>query len=212
MAASPVNRLPSFLQNHYFALRHGQSLANVAHKICSNPDIACHAFGLSVIGQEQALAAAQDVVTQFQHRKLAIFSSDLLRAKQTAEIVFQHAKAAKVPIHQDQVVLDTRLRERWFGDWDETSDINYEEVWKDDVRDSSHTFGGVESVDSVMERATQCIAEIDAQLENYMVVVVAHGDVLQILQTAFCKLDGTHHRSLEHLETARLRPLILKNT
>ena len=40
-----------------------------------------------------------------------------------------------------------------------------------------------------------------------MVVLVAHGDVLQIAQTAFADVDPRTHRSLEHLETATLRKL-----
>jgi hypothetical protein len=39
------------------------------------------------------------------------------------------------------------------------------------------------------------------------VVLVAHGDVLQILQTAFARVDVTRHRSIEHLPTATLRAL-----
>jgi len=39
------------------------------------------------------------------------------------------------------------------------------------------------------------------------VILVAHGDVLQILQTAFLNVDGSIHRSLDHLETACVREL-----
>ena len=42
-----------------------------------------------------------------------------------------------------------------------------------------------------------------------MVVLVAHGDVLQILQTRFACVDPRTHRSLPHLETAPLRSLSL---
>ena len=42
----------------------------------------------------------------------------------------------------------------------------------------------------------------------WMVVLVAHGDVLQILQTSFARVDVRQHRSLEHLQTATLRELV----
>jgi hypothetical protein len=114
------------------------------------------------------------------------------------------------------------------------SDANYDNVWKDDAINSAHTKHGVESVDSVMDRATACIVEWNNDIlftsassarqnqesknnsssplssrGRWMVLVVAHGDVLQILQTAFEKKSGRHHRSLPHLETAQLRPLVL---
>jgi hypothetical protein len=37
------------------------------------------------------------------------------------------------------------------------------------------------------------------------VILVAHGDVLQILQTAFEGVDPREHRSLPHLPNAELR-------
>ena len=212
-ALSYNNRLEnvSSLQNEYFALRHGQSLANVEKIIASSPEIACK-YGLSVAGKEQALKAGETVVHQLQNQKYSgvlILSSDLLRAKQTAEAVAEAVRMSSTPLHTDGVILDTRLRERGFGEWDGGSDNNYNEVWKDDATDPNHEVQGVESVMSVMDRATTCIREWDAEFEDYMVICVAHGDVLQILQTAFCKMDGSKHRTLEHLETATLRRLPL---
>jgi broad specificity phosphatase PhoE len=221
------------LQNSYVCLRHGQSLANVAGRIASNPALACTSSGLSELGNQQAIQAGRDVVEHYQQKQqsaatayngLLILSSDLLRADQTANHVLQAALAAGIPVHTGKVVTEIRLRERWFGDWDDTSDANYEQVWKDDLLDPSHCLSQVESVDSVMERATQCIVDWDhtssdssssaggAKVQNHCVVCVAHGDVLQILQTAFQKLHGSQHRSLEHLETATIRPVLLASS
>jgi broad specificity phosphatase PhoE len=213
----------TFLQNSYFCLRHGQSLANVEGRIASNPAKACTSSGLSELGHQQAIQAGRDVVAHYQQQQkqqpsydgLLILSSDLLRADQTANHVLQAALAAGIPVYTGSVVTEIRLRERWFGDYDDTSDANYENVWKDDLIDPSHCLSNVESVDSVMERATQCILDWDDSsdsgngVQNHCVVCVAHGDVLQILQTAFQKLHGSQHRSLEHLETATLRPVLL---
>lgn len=221
-----VNRLQdcAILQNNYFALRHGQSEANVAKIIASGPQIACHQYGLSSNGREQAQQAGEAVVKFYleQHNNgkafhgLCLLSSDLLRAKETAEIVAiavqnhnQNNPTIRIPLWNNQVITETRLRERWFGEWDLSSDENYEKVWKDDAVDPSHRTLGVESVNSVMDRVTECILEWDLRMENHMIVCVAHGDVLQILQTSFCKLDGSKHRTLDHLETATLRKLEL---
>ena len=49
------------------------------------------------------------------------------------------------------------------------------------------------------------------QEQHYWIICVAHGDVLQILQTAFNKnMNPSQHRSIQHLETATLRPLNIK--
>jgi broad specificity phosphatase PhoE len=166
------------------------------------------------------MQAGRDVVEHYQQQStvyngLLIISSDLLRADQTANHVLDAALAAGIPVHTAEVVTEIRLRERWFGDWDDTSDANYENVWKDDLLDPSHCLSNVESVDSVMERATQCIVDWNSSssaVQNHCVVCVAHGDVLQILQTAFQKLNGSQHRSLEHLETATIRPVLLASS
>ena len=119
------------------------------------------------------------------------------------------------------------LRERWFGEWDGRPDVHYKDVWKDDALDPYHTVRGVESVYSVLDRATRMVRSIDNEVTGggclngggdnddeedeggcLWIICVAHGDVLQILQTAFGKnpIDPSHHRSLDHLETATLRP------
>jgi len=211
------------LRNDFFALRHGQSEANVAGLIASDPAVACHKFGLSATGQQQAQKAAQEIIrtaiagsidrgggTSKKYSGIAVISSDLLRAKETAELAvqwIQNLDDDRLVLHTGGLILDTRLRERGFGAWDGTADSNYPNVWKDDALDSSHTVNGVESVDSVMRRATELVVEYDQKLENHMIVLTAHGDVLQILQTAFMKLPGTQHRTVEHLETATLRRL-----
>jgi broad specificity phosphatase PhoE len=225
----------------FFAVRHGQSKANVARLIASNPATATSSYGLTSMGRAAAEKAANDVIKIYRDREkqtgaqqkscyqegIVILSSDLLRAKETATILANTIQQDdSIPLYDDNnnsngIVLDVRLRERWFGDWDGTSDANYENVWAEDAANSAHTNHNVESVDSVMERATACIVEWNNDILSasssslsstpwrWMVLVVAHGDVLQILQTAFEKKDGRLHRSLPHLETAQVRPLVL---
>lgn len=86
-----------------------------------------------------------------------------------------------------------------------------------DVKDAYHNEFGVESANSVLERTTKLINELDETLQlsgeegqRWKCVLVAHGDVLQILQNGFLRHeDASRHRSLEHLETATIRELKL---
>jgi broad specificity phosphatase PhoE len=198
-------------QNTVATLRHGQSQANVARMIASDPAIACTNYGLTATGHQQATHAGIDVVDYYQKQPtitgIVVVSSDFLRAQETAQAVKNQCVAHNIP---HVLKTDKRLRERWFGEYDMTSDSNYALVWKQDAVDANHTMINVESVNSVMQRVTDCVCDYDERYQNHLIVCVAHGDVLQILQTAFQRLDGAQHRSLEHLETAQLRVLEFK--
>jgi probable phosphoglycerate mutase len=112
-------------------------------------------------------------------------------------------------------MLETKLRERYFGDFNGKSDVHYQEVWNIDCHDANHNKFNCESVNSVVIRTSELILEIEKELEESneqacKVILVAHGDVLQILQTSFLRKDGSLHRSLAHLETASVRQLKLE--
>lgn len=205
------------LHHQYYALRHGQSLANVEGIISSDPSIACRSHGLSDTGLEQAKQAARDVCAAALASGVdgvAIVSSDFRRAMETAMAVRAGVVAEGLkcwPI--DEVLAETMLRERSFGELSGGSDQRYNDVWAHDAQSATHTEFGSESLDSVQNRAWGVVERMEACAElrpgRWMVVLVAHGDVLQILQTAFARVDVRTHRSLDHLETATLRRLTL---
>ena len=203
------------LRHRYYALRHGQSLANVAHIISSDPAIATVEHGLSETGWEQVLAAADAVCDEARAHGLdvAIISSDFKRAWQTAQSVRAGCLAAGVPVWPPEDVQPTlALRERSFGELSGGSDDRYDDVWAEDARSAEHVEYGVESIRSVLTRARGVVQHLESSSvldpnRRWMVVLVAHGDVLQILQTAFARVDVRRHRSLEHLPTATLRAL-----
>jgi len=215
--ASPnaLLKIPA-LQQKFCALRHGQSLANVAKIISSEPSVSTVKHGLSELGKEQASEAgillAQEVKEK--NMKAAIFTSDFTRARETAEYVAKQMKQNDIVLHKGDVILETRLRERYFGELNDGPDDKYNKVWEIDAVNPDHTEFGVESVNSVLKRTSSLILELDEELSNengdWLCILVAHGDVLQILQTGFQKINGSMHRSLPHLETAFPRHLELK--
>ncbi|KAG8469008.1 hypothetical protein KFE25_007526 [Diacronema lutheri] len=200
--------------NSYYMLRHGQSLANVEGIISSSPQVATVAHGLSEEGRAQARLAADAFAALARDQPAAIISSDFLRARETAEIVaarLARDERSEPPLHLGRVSLDERLRERRFGEFDGRSVENYKRVWEEDEADGSHTLFGVESVASVAARAGELLASLEASLpadrRPWLVLLVAHGDVLQILQAAALALEPRMHRTLVHLGTAELRKL-----
>lgn len=220
-AMSPNRLLHRTLSNSFFALRHGQSLANVAKIISSDPKISTVEHGLSDLGKEQAREAGEKfaknyISTNEGSAGVAVFSSDFTRARETAEIFAYELKKCGVPLYKDGVTLETRLRERYFGELNGGPDNRYQDVWDVDCSDADHTEFDVESANSVLGRTAELICDLDGTLQQtgkrWDCIVVAHGDVLQILQTGFLKHnDAKRHRSLEHLETATIRQLKLSD-
>lgn len=191
------------LRNCYYGMRHGTSEANLMHLISSDPAVATHSHGLTETGRQQAQSSARQWADQHcsDKQQVVVMSSDFLRASQTAEIL---AAAC------DTTVIHTPiLRERHFGSWNGTSDDNYHKVWQRDAEDALHTENEVESVMSVVDRVTRLVLELERKYSDADIVLVAHGDVLQITQVAFAKTDPRHHRSLKHLPQAEIRPLPL---
>jgi len=86
---------------------------------------------------------------------------------------------------------------------------HYQTVWNNDAIDSSHTINNAESADAVMKRVTKLIASLEKQYNSETFLLVAHGDTIQILQTAFKKLPASKQREMIHLETAEIRKLTL---
>jgi hypothetical protein len=58
---------------------------------------------------------------------------------------------------------------------------------------------------SVIARTTALVLELEAKCVARDVVLIAHGDVLQILQTWFLDVDARHHRHFAHLSTGEAR-------
>jgi broad specificity phosphatase PhoE len=189
------------LTNKFSIMRHGQSRANVAGLIVSRIENDRRGeYGLSELGCAQALEAALACGLPMD---TVIWSSDFTRARQTAEIVRAHLDAPEVE-------LTEALRERCFGDWEGSSTDNYARVWAADETGSAQA-GGVESVGAVLDRTTALIVDLERRYSGRHILLVSHGDSLQILQAGFLRLSPTRHRSLPGLQTAEIRQLSLKD-
>lgn len=191
----------SHLENRYFAMRHGHSLANQQGIIVSHPENGCEQFGLSELGQSQ--------VKQSLTREngldgsTILLSSDFRRARESAQIVHQMLDCAA------DISFESRLRERHFGELELTSDDRYKEVWLEDALNPDSQPNGCESVNQVMARVTALVVHCEESYADKTILLISHGDALQILQTAFARLDGARHRQLQHLHTAEIRRLTL---
>ncbi len=175
-------------------MRHGESEANVAGIIMSNPERGCNGYGLTENGRLQVKKSASNCSDL---KLTRIITSDFLRARETAEIV---AKMYQLPAP----VLDTGLRERWFGEYDGEADSHYRDVWSQDELAEQGNYKQVENVGSVLKRGLSVISRLENKFSNEVLLVVSHGDMLQILRTAFDGLSASKHRYLTHHQTAEI--------
>jgi broad specificity phosphatase PhoE len=155
----------------YF-IRHGQTQDNIDRRIAGRTDVP-----LTEEGVEQAKAAASDLPLDI----AVIYSSDLLRCKQTTDILNEDRN---IP-----VIYDARLRERNFGTlegrlWEDVDAGTG--LWKIDVAQQYdyRPYGG-ESVEEVERRVMACMN--DVQLATGMPLVVTSAGVIRILKK---KLTG----------------------
>lgn len=183
-------------RNHYLLMRHGHSQANEQGVIISSPARGLNAFGLSSKGERQLEALVGNWQWPLPTR---IVHSDFLRTTQTAQRV---ASAFGVPIVQEQ-----RLRERFFGELEGLTDSHYPEVWALDAQSADHQHYQVEAVSAVAARMGGVMAELEQQLSGETVLVVSHGDPLQILLTALAHKPLNQHREQPALLPASITPL-----
>jgi len=105
--------------------------------------------------------------------------------------------------------FDQRLRERDFGELELGPDSAYAEVWQEDEINANNQLRAVESPNQVMARVSELVSDYESRYSEAAVLLVSHGDALQILQTAFAKQEASKHRRQRHMETAEIRPLLL---
>jgi probable phosphoglycerate mutase len=105
------------------------------------------------------------------------------------------------------VTYSEKLRERLFGDLEGRADDHYSQVWERDSVDANHESFGVEPASGVLDRAVELIEKLEWQLSGSVILLVAHGDVLQLLQCAFQSRPAAAHRQLDPLKVAEVREL-----
>jgi broad specificity phosphatase PhoE len=142
---------------------------------------------LNELGREQAreLAGQLDSVD-------AIYSSDLARARETAEII-----AAELGV---DVKLDPRLRERSFGDWEGLNAEQIEERFAEGHRLWKAGEGpGAENAEPFEQFAKRIHDFLDDVLQRHpdeVVLVVSHGGSIRVIHALAAGLDYVRDHKL----------------
>jgi len=159
-------------------VRHGQTDWNLAGRWQGQ---APHAPGLNETGFAQALAAREQLRDK---RFSAIYSSDLPRSYQTAELLAEPLGLI--------VALEPRLREINLGVWEGmlSNEIaaQYPQELAERDRDPLHTSAPQgESPLEVAERVLAAVADIVKEYPSESVLIVAHGVSLAVI---ICQAQG----------------------
>lgn len=177
-------------------VRHAQSVWNAEGRLQGQTD---H-VPLTELGMTQAHQAAARL--QAEVAAPVVWSSDLLRAQQTAEVI-----AAQFDV---EVVLEPRLREQGLGELEGrlVSELHPEPT-PVGTHISEVNWGGGESIAQVYQRCTALLADLPRQVD---LILVSHGDTLRVLLAA---LAGVGHRNVEWREIGSAEvvgPLALPTT
>lgn len=162
--------------NEIWLVRHGQTDWNLERRYQGHSDTP-----LNITGIAQAELAAESLVGR---DYAAIYSSDLRRARTTAEIIAQRLGM--------EVILDPRLREVNFGAWEGliSAEIQtrFPVEWNARMADTQHARPpGGESVQDVAERMWAALDEFTARHPGQPLIVVSHG---LALATVRCRVHG----------------------
>lgn len=169
------------------AIRHGETAWNVANRIQGQLDVPLNDTGRWQAGRVAEALADEDIAV--------VYSSDLARARQTAEAVAGHGARGARPL-----VDDTGLRERHFGIFEGRTWGEIEEHWpveSERWRRRDPAFGpeGGEVLQSFYERCVATATRLAEQHPGETIALVAHGGVMDCLYRAATRVGLQAPRS-----------------
>lgn len=165
-------------------IQHTQSLHHTNGMVGSWTD-----WKLSDFGKEQAENIGRNLAEELSE-KYVIYSSDLLRAKQTAEIVEKHLGV--------EPIFKTELRERNLGEAvGKSVEWLRKNMEKPERTVDDRLFPSAESRREEWNRLKLFFDEITSNKEEY-IIIVSHGDLLSVFNAMWLGL------SVESLEKSEL--------
>jgi broad specificity phosphatase PhoE len=165
-----------------YLIRHGQSTWNKTGRIQGQTDVPLNEEG---VRQAEALAKR---LKGWAFDK--VYSSDLKRAKQTADIAYPHA----------DMMLDSRLREIHLGNfqgrtWNEMTDEERDTFSVQFAGPYHHKVPGGESNDDLRDRALAWLAELPK--EGRVVAFTHGGFIVSVLHTIVGRPEPRHWKNME---------------
>lgn len=175
------------MKNRYWVLRHGKSIPNEMGLIVSSMENGkLEQYKLAPEGIKQAELAGEAFLKVLKEdniplENVRICYSPFSRTAHTAQVV---ASVLDISFEGGQCMVLEDLRERFFGpSYELKSHDKYPDIWALDEKDPFMQPEGGESVADVVSRLTNSLINMESQFQGCRVLVVSHGDPLQIFQT-----------------------------
>lgn len=179
-----------------YLIRHGETEWNTTMKFQGITDIP-----LSERGRQQAVSLGKRLAAL----KLdAFYSSDLLRAYETAKIISEY--------HDMSIETVPGIRELNFGAWEGLTIAEIKQSFADEIKKwwenpFSIRIPGGETYHELIQRSVNTIKKIVAQHRNGQIVVVSHGGPIRSIVGSVLEIDlrkywrlGLHNGSLSILD------------
>ena len=168
------------LKNRYFLLRHGKNIHQTIKKDIfyhypdDNPP--CHLI-------DEGVEQAKDAGIYLKNKNIdLIISSDILRAKETADIVSEEIGYGK------EIRLEKRLRDI---NWGIFGGKTIKEGWDFYNNDTKKRFSiapeNGETWNNCKERIVEVLGELEAKFNKKNILIVSHGDPLWLLEGYVCE-------------------------
>lgn len=158
------------LNNNYFVLRHGGALSNKENFYSCWPEKRKNSL------TEEGRKQIENIIPQLREAKInLIFSSDLLRTEETAQIV---AEGLGLDVN-----FDDRLREYDVGFLNNQPLDGFYNFFKDRKEMFSKRLPGGENKRDIKERLSNFLEEIDKEYKNKNILVISHGEPLFIFES-----------------------------
>jgi 2,3-bisphosphoglycerate-dependent phosphoglycerate mutase len=157
----------SAAQTELIAVRHGETVWNAENRMQGHADIS-----LSNRGLRQAYALAAALACERLH---AVYSSDLQRAYQTAQVINEH--------HQHRIMADVRLREIHLGLFEgltreEALTRHGDAYEKFFFSDGTFALPSGETRRQLQQRVDEFLQETVSRHPGERILIVTHGGVL----------------------------------
>jgi len=169
--------MTNFLENNkYFILRHGEAISNKENFMSSYPEKTRNP--LTENGKKQI----QKTIPELKKKNInLIFSSDLLRTRQTAEIVAENLKL--------DINFDKRLRECNTGIFNSKLIKEWEGYFKNQDEKFKKRPPQGENREDIKKRVLDFIKNIDQKYKNKNILIISHEDPLFILSGVIKKFS-----------------------
>ncbi|MBO5621943.1 MAG: histidine phosphatase family protein [Butyrivibrio sp.] len=163
--------------DHFYFIRHGETVWNVENKICGATDIE-----LTEKGHAQAIETGKKFL-EMGIKADVILTSPFIRAKETARHI---SEITGIPME-----VEMRLKEQNFGRYESTPRDGLE--FHEAKKDMANRFGSGESMLQLAQRIYNLLDDIRAG--DREVIFVAHNGITRMVESYFREMDNEEFSS-----------------